>query len=198
MSLLVIHQSYWGWDRMEARVCGRRVVTLSDACVHVSLSLALLPPNVQSSPSAVGSLIKETYREHNILSLISLYVLTSNQSDISQWLQSQLFVSCWTCSEIVISAVVNCDTPVSTCRQALNSCVSAFGTSYVLYVKFNSDMNLSPSQWWGKENTYCVINIMRDDEGQMLHIQNRLKSAVTSELSPKKRPLGHFTSSYLT
>lgn len=38
---------------------------------------------------------------------------------------------------------------------------------------------------------------MRDDEGQMLHIQNRLKSAVTSELSPKKRPLGHFTSSHV-
>ena len=143
MSLLVIHQSCWGWDRMEARVCGRRVVTLSDASVHISLSLArslaLLPPNVQSSPSASGNLIKETYREHYMISVISLYALKSNQSDLSQ-----LFFSCSTCSEIVISAVVNCDTLVLTCWQALNSCVSAFGTSYVLYV---SHMNSSPSHW---------------------------------------------------
>lgn len=47
-------------------------------------------------------------------------------------------------------------------------------------------------------NTYFIINIMRDDEGNMLHIQNRLKSAITSETEPqKRRPLGHFTSSHV-
>ncbi len=62
MSVLVIHHSSSSRDRMEARVRGRKGMTCSDAFVHISLSL--LPPNVQSSPSAVGSLANKQSRQN--------------------------------------------------------------------------------------------------------------------------------------
>lgn len=72
MSLLVIHH------RMEATVCGWRVLTYSDAagCGSPAVALSLLPPSGQSSPSAFGSLMEEDAEDIvTTLTGISLCVL---------------------------------------------------------------------------------------------------------------------------